>query len=196
MEDIKKIWTAFKAGEEEAFSWLFFHYYAQLYQYGKKLVQNEELVKDVIQDFYLYLFENRESLACEINNLTAYLLSSFRRRLLLEAARKRGEQNLQLPEDHAEHLLFVIGTEDIIITKESRIQNKRLIVQLLNELPPRQREILYLKYYIGLSLQEISETLAISYQVVANHLYRALKKLRGSERVRKIARLGLGFLLV
>jgi len=196
MKDLNKIWTAFKEGEQEAFSWLFFNYYTQLYQYGKKLIQNEELVKDVIQDFYLYLFENRESLASEINNLTAYLLSSFRRRLLLEATRSRKIQNRQIAEEHADTLLFVIGIEEIIIVKESRTYNKKLILQLLNELSPRQREILYLKYYMNLSLPEISDTLSISYQVVANHLYRALKKLRESEKISKIGRLGLDFLFV
>ena len=184
MAEHNDIWTAFKSGEEEAFSRLFFDYYGRLYHYGLKLARDEELVKDVIQDFYLYLFENHESLTDEVSHLTSYLLTSFRRRLLREISRRTKQNQREeesVPEDH----LFVIGIEEIIIREETKEQNKQIIVHLLNELPPRQREILYLKYYLDLSLPQIAEMLSISYQVVANHLYRALKKLRGSDQTRK-----------
>ena len=82
--------------------------------------------------------------------------------------------------------LFVIGKEDLIIKEESNTQNKAIVLKLLNELPPRQREIIYLKYYHNLSIQEIADVFSISYQVVANHLYRALKKLRNNEITKKI----------
>ena len=186
MKNNKQLWVAFKSGEEKAFSKLFHDYYFRLYHYGLKLVQEKELVKDVLQDFYLYLFESRESLADEVNNVTSYLLASFRRRLLREINNRRVEktrQNEASPEDY----LFVIGIEEIIIKKESKAQNKKTVVRLLSELPPRQREILYLKYYMDLTLPEIADTLSISYQVVANHLYRALKKLKGSNQAQSFA---------
>jgi RNA polymerase sigma factor (sigma-70 family) len=179
MEGNNQIWAAFKSGEENAFANLYFHYYLRLYHYGLKLVQDEELVKDVLQDFYLYLFENRENLVEEVNNITSYLLVAFRRRLLRKNnTRKtnREHQEKSIPKD----FFFVISVEDIIIEKESKAQNKETVLRLLNELPPRQREILYLKYYMDLSLPEIAEALGISYQVVANHLYRAHKKLKKS----------------
>lgn len=194
MADQKNIWAAFRSGDEEAFSRLFFDHYSRLLYYGLKLVQNEDLVKDVIQDFYLYLFEHREGLADEVGNISFYLLSSFRRRLLRATDRYRREQDRQDSEAYIDDQLFTITAEDIIIREESKVQNRQFIVRLLEELPPRQREILYLKYYLDFDLPEIAETLSISYQVVANHLYRALKKLKESEKVQKSARRNLWFL--
>lgn len=181
------IWIAFKSGDETAFSRIFFDHYSQLYHYGLKILPDEELVKDVIQDFFLYLLESRASLANEVSNVKAYLLASFRRRLLREIKRSRTEKSHLAADDVEEGLLFVIGQEDIIIGEERSAQNKKIIIRLLEELPPRQREIIYLKYYLDLSLPEISETLGISYQVAANHLYRALKTLQNSDKTRKFA---------
>lgn len=179
MEDKSQIWVAFKSGNENAFSNLYFNYYSRLYHYGLKLVQEEELVKDALQDFFLYLFENRESLVDEVNNITSYLLVSFRRRLLRKVKNRKTNRNHQ---EHyfTEDFLFVISIEDIIIEKESKEQDKEKVFCLLNKLPARQREILYLKYYMNLSIPETAAALDISYQVVANHLYRAHKKLRES----------------
>lgn len=49
----------------------------------------------------------------------------------------------------------------------------------LNSLPVRQREVLELFYFKGLTNKEISEVLHISYQTVANTKNRALKTLKG-----------------
>jgi RNA polymerase sigma factor (sigma-70 family) len=196
MTDQKDIWTAFRSGDEEAFSRLFFDHYSRLFYYGVKLVRDEELVKDVIQDFYLYLFEHREGLTEEVENVNYYLLSSFRRRLLRAIDRDRREKDRQDSKMSGEDQLFTITAEDILIREESKEQHKRFIVRLLEELPPRQREILYLKYYLDFSLPEIAETLSISYQVAANHLYRALKKLKENNGVQKSTRRNLWFLFL
>lgn len=180
------LWAAFRAGERKAFSQLFFGHYQSLYQYGRKVTDNEDLLKDVIQDVFLYLFENRERLAEEVTSVPAYLLAVFRRRLLSEITRERAMQkrlDRNLPIDH---LRFELGRENIIITEEYEAENKDIVLKLLSELSPRQREIIYLKYYLDLSLSEIAEILSISYQAVANQLYRSIKKLRKSNRLKQI----------
>jgi len=50
-----------------------------------------------------------------------------------------------------------------------------MILRALNKLPPRQKEIIYLKIYKGLNYEEISEVMSINYQVVRNLLCQALK---------------------
>lgn len=191
-----ELWSAFKSGEEGSFSRLFFAFYPRLHGYGLKLVRDEELVKDVIQDFFLYLFEGRGSLADKVDSPAAYLLASFRRRLLRENDQRKKEQDRRVEDVFPKDELFVIGTEDILIREESEEHNKKVLVELLNELPPRQREILYLRYYQDLSLPEIADTLSITYQVVANHLYRALKKLQGSDQARRSVKGSFWFFFV
>ncbi|MCB0630353.1 MAG: sigma-70 family RNA polymerase sigma factor [Saprospiraceae bacterium] len=189
------LWDAFRAGEKQAFSRLFFEYYEPLYHYGHRINPDPSLIKDVLQDFFLQLYENRAGLSPSIRNIKAYLLISFRRRLLQELQKQRQKSSTMEAFDPDDRYPFSIGIEDIIIAKESDQQNEQLLSQLLAELPPRQRELIYLKYYLGLSLPEMAETLEISYQVVANHLHRALKKLQGSETIRQFLKLDLWLLL-
>lgn len=189
------LWTAFIAGEANAFSQLFFDYYELLYHYGYRITPKPALIKDTIQDFFLNLFESRATLSPQVKNIKAYLLTSFRRKLLLELQQQRKlsdtlEQAAQEWDNH-----FELGIEDVLIKQESRELNKKVVEQLLSELPPRQREIIYLRYYLDLSLPEIADTLDISYQVVANHLYRAVRKLQGSHTAKKFFKLDIWFLL-
>ncbi len=187
MKDHHELWAAFKSGDEKAFSHLYFEYYDPLYHYGLKLTANEDMVKDVIHDFYLNLYESRDRLTDKVSNLNSYLFVSFRRRLL-QAFSAQTELDRRTEDTSSDHHLFVLGIEDILIRSEASEIERHVVVLLLNELPPQQREILYLRYYLDLSLSEIAEALSISYQVVANHLYRALKKLRGRSEIKKLSR--------
>lgn len=190
IKEINKLWTAFVAGEEEAFSELFMVFYPQLYRYGLKLVPQEETVKDSIQDTFLYLYENRNRLSTKVSNVQSYLLTTFRRNLI-----RKQQQQRKTDQREASILAFeqpfTIAPDEVIIRYEYGRQKERLIHQLLDELPPRQREILYLKYYHGQSMSDIAESLAITYQTVANHLHRALKKLRGSDQIGELFKTAL-----
>jgi RNA polymerase sigma factor (sigma-70 family) len=170
----RQLWSAFLAGEEQAFSRLFFDYYEILYHYGNRISPQPAVVKDTIQDFFLELYESRTTLSLQVNNLKAYLLTSFRRRLLRELKKQRQKHHALETIIQETEPDFELGMEDVLIEQEVRSLHSEVIAQLLSELPPRQREIIYLRYYLNLSLPEIAETLGISYQVVANQLYRAV----------------------
>ena len=63
---------------------------------------------------------------------------------------------------------------------ESETEQHRLdqLNFMMNMLPARQKEVLYLKFYQNLSNQEIAELLKVQYQSVSNLLQRALAFLR------------------
>ena len=68
--------------------------------------------------------------------------------------------------------------EELITNQETeRFKNKN-ISKLLNKLPKRQKEAIYLKYYSGLKAKEISEIMGINYQSVVNNLHKAIKSLK------------------
>jgi DNA-directed RNA polymerase specialized sigma24 family protein len=48
----------------------------------------------------------------------------------------------------------------------------------LNELPARQREVVYLRYFQDLGIEEIAQVLSVNYQSVLNALSRAMKNLK------------------
>jgi RNA polymerase sigma factor (sigma-70 family) len=52
------------------------------------------------------------------------------------------------------------------------------VMAVLDRLPPRQREVLVLRYYLDLSESDIAETLSISRGAVKSHASRAMSTLR------------------
>jgi len=172
-EDVRLWQDAFLKEDIDALSALYHTYYSDLFQYGYKLVPHTPTVEDCLQDLFLYLWEKRSSLSVP-QSIKFYLLKSFRRRLLRIQQRDKNIYYLsQVPEDS-----MTFTPADIAVRKNPSGISKHALIQFLNQLPPRQKEIIYLKYFEGLTNDEIAEVLSLGYQVVANNLYRAFITLR------------------
>jgi DNA-directed RNA polymerase specialized sigma subunit, sigma24 homolog len=71
---------------------------------------------------------------------------------------------------------FTLYIDDESADEEERQYKK--IQNLLNKLTSRQREVVYLKYFKGLSNEEIALTLGINKQSVANLLSEAIRQMK------------------
>ena len=175
------LWQQILAGDEGAFSQLYLAHRPLLLHYGLRLCQDRALAEECIQDLFcdLYFYKDQRPV---IQNIKAYLFISYRRELLRMVQKKHKTQSLSVGEGAIDPLV-VFSQEDFLIEKERMAEKQEMLASLLNELTPRQKEIIYLRYYNGLDNEEISEVLNISYQVVHNTLYKAFKRLRELVRV-------------
>ncbi|MGX7687893.1 RNA polymerase sigma factor [Flectobacillus roseus] len=57
-------------------------------------------------------------------------------------------------------------------------ENEQTIRDAISQLPKRQQEVIFLKYYKGLSNEEIASIMNIEKQTVANFLHRSLTSLK------------------
>jgi len=174
--DHTHLWQKFCEGNREALNRLFRHYYTPIYEYGINIIPNEDVVKDAIQDLFLKLWKNKDSLSSP-DSIKAYLLISLRRILLRnkDRAEKRYERN-NTYQKAAEEVCF--SKEKLMMRDELTDEKKTAIENAYNCLSGRKRETLFLRYYHGLTNQEIAEVTNISRQSVKNNLYRALKQIR------------------
>ena len=62
----------------------------------------------------------------------------------------------------------------------ARFENKELILEALEQLPPKYRDVLRLRYLHGLTIRQTAEELNKTFRSTEMLLYRALKKLRSS----------------
>ena len=172
------IWSAFKAGDKSAFEFMFRSHYNLLLNYGLKLNHNEADVKDCIQQLFSKLWESRLRLG-QNNSIKAYLLASLRR-MILRGAKSRvkfldmGNLAMQF------HLNLSVENR-FFKNERERIQLEYLN-DLLKELPRRQKEAIYLKYYGEHKFAEIADIMGISTRVVYKLIYKAMAKL--SEQVK------------
>lgn len=171
----KFLWKSLKEGDINAFSVLFENYYADLHSYGLKISKSTVVTEDTLQDFFLYVYEHRENLS-DLETIAPYLFTSYKR-FLLRVIKKN--QKLKYTDFSNENFVDIQFTAEEIMTNQEAVifKNKNLSL-LLNKLPNRQREAIYLKYYSGLKIKEISEIMGINYQSVVNSLHKGIKSLK------------------
>lgn len=173
-KDDSSIWRDFKSGDEEAFILIYQKYANILYGYGCRFSDDHEIVKDCLQDFFVYLREKRLGLG-NPTSLKFYLLKAFKRRViayLKKRKKERGKKSLykEFRIEHFSELVYIVGQED------SHLRNLEKALKLLNS---EEREAIYYYYYQNLSYQEIAELLGFSHISSARRIiYRALSKMR------------------
>lgn len=175
MKQEKILWRRLKAGDRDSFEYLFHTYYKDLYRYGVKFCGDSQGTEDEIQNLFLKIWTNREQLG-DVTGVKTYLWTSLRRRLLDTADKNKRETRLEESDlhDHA----FSLSVEEFIIKSEQKREQTESLQVMLQHLSGRQKEVLYLKYYEGMSYQEIEQIMGVSQQVARNYLYLGLQKLR------------------
>ncbi|WP_417941635.1 RNA polymerase sigma factor [Flavobacterium sp. RS13.1] len=175
LHDDRKLWKKLKAGDERSFSLLFEKYYGDLIHYGNSFSPFTEKVQDCVQDVFADIWLYRESLQ-EPNVVKAYLLSSVRKRIA--RLYERDHIFKKITTTDSIEFLFDFSVEHELIDDEATAENVLYLNKLLNELPSRQKEALFLRYNQGLSVEQIAEMLDVNYQSANNLLHRGLLKLR------------------
>tara|TARA_B110000967_G_C18897267_1_gene571661 strand:+ start:2741 stop:3304 length:564 start_codon:yes stop_codon:yes gene_type:complete len=179
----KFIWKSLKEGDLKAFSVLFETYYPQLYSYGLKISKDVSVTEDTLQDFFLYVYEHRENLS-DLDTISPYLFTAYKRFLLNVIKKNRKIKSTDFSEEIIADIKFT--KEELIIEQETEDFRTKNIYKLLNKLPKRQKEAIYLKYYSGLKATEISEIMDINYQSVVNTLHKAIKSLKEEISILKL----------
>jgi RNA polymerase sigma factor (sigma-70 family) len=187
----KEVWLSFQAGSEEAFSFLFHAHYNDLYRYALKIAGNESVAKDAIQELFITLWRSRQRLGA-VTAVKPYLMKSLRRDLLRGVPKSR-KVHAKLKAFRETNIVF--SAEEITIRDESWAVRKQCLLQQLNHLSRRQREVVYLRYYDDLSYEEISQVMGLNYQSVLNHLHKAMKALRNDTVLQRLVEASLAVCL-
>lgn len=165
-------WNAFKDGDRQAFDNLFRRYYPILLQYGLRITTDKELINDSIQDLFIELWQSRS--ATSVLSVKAYFLKALKYKLFRQF---RSNSITQTTDGDIENH-FELSHDQFIMAREDEAAMVKKMVAAINQLPNRQKEIVYLKIYQGLNYEELSEVMGINYQVARNLFYQSIKSLR------------------
>jgi RNA polymerase sigma factor (sigma-70 family) len=170
------LWNNLKNGDEKSFSMLFEKYYSDLVRYGNSLSPYEEKVQDCVQDVFTDIWIYRNGLQSSVV-VKAYLLSSVRKRI----ARLNERDHIFRKSTSTDSIAFLLEfsvEHDLIDDDYATKEKVNHLNNLLNNLPVRQKEALYLRYHQGLTVEQIADMLEVNYQSASNLLYRGLLTLR------------------
>lgn len=180
-------WNQIRKGDDRAFSCLYNDHADLLFAFGMKIVSDESLIYECIQDLFVYVFEARMRMS-EPVSMRAYLCVALKRILIKKICKDK--QKCEVAWDDQKHGAYSfdleIDVESAIIKSEMQREELYNLQQALNDLSPQQREVIYLKYNKNCTNEEISEILGVSNQIVRNISSRALIKLRKFGNIRTI----------
>jgi len=162
-------------GDEKALGALMKLFYAPMYNYAFKFSQDEQLVKDCIQEVFISLWQRRDS-ATAISSPKYYLLRAVKNKVVKAIGKNAQTINSGSLDEYDFKVEF--STEYMLIEKQISAENAVRLQEILSQLPARQKEIVYLKFYHQLDHEQIAALMNINRQSVYNLLHESLQKLR------------------
>ncbi len=129
-------------------------------RYLAKNIKDGEVAKDILQDTFVSLWENKEKV--EPSKIKNWLFTVAHNNMLKLFRYNKIRQNSFIEEN----------------SSESNLENTQLIDQLLKQLSDRMRQCLMLKDWQGFSIKEIAGILDISEENVKVNIFRAKVKLK------------------
>ena len=167
------LWDDFLGGSKVAYAYLYSKYAPMLYNYGYKIAQNRELTEDCLQDLFLTILETRERLG-RTDSIKFYLMRSLRREIVRKLT---NEQRFNHDLDTLDFSIEFYYEPTWLDRQISREQSS-LLLKELSQLPARQKEALFLKYFDNLSYDEIAGVMGIEQTSVYKIVYKAIASLQ------------------
>jgi len=174
-EEDLKIWRNFKAGDERAFVLIYKSNVNRLFQIGLQVTQDESVIKDCLQDFFIELKQKPHNLS-DTDNIALYLIKSFRRKLIRTI--KRHNKFIFKNEWH-EAFSVELAVDEKIIESQYNAQRLKRLENAMNKLSAKDREVIYYYYYQNMSYAEIAKIMDYTHIASARRtVYKILKRLK------------------
>jgi RNA polymerase sigma factor (sigma-70 family) len=170
-------WHQAIEGDSHAFGCLHRELFDGLYNYSLKLLGDSGLAGDAVQELFVKLWTKKGSIG-RLRKVKPYFFTTLRRQILNQL------RNMHV----RERIIGRIGDpdidfspEEIVVRTEDYLSLQKKISLLLNGLPKRQKEVIYLHYFEGMDYTQIAAVMGINYQSVLNLTQKALQRLRSAE---------------
>ena len=157
----KELIRRFKNGDEDAFSFLYKHYWEKVYGFTRLYLVSSEDIAEVVQEVFIKLWEAR------------HLLFIITRNMIFNYSRKKLNYSFLK--------VTVLQAMEQEYEEENKLELsdlKKYLSVLISQLPPRQQEIFRMSREQNLTYKQIAEQLSISEKTVEYHMGLALKYLR------------------
>ena len=173
-----RCWARLLDGDKEGLFDLYSRYYHSLLFIGLKHIPDSDLVKDVIQQQFLYFWEKRATLL-PAKNVKSYIIISFLRRLTGDWVRARKTVPLEVAWSRKEEEEYSeCSCEETLILKDAHDSICRNLAQIINSLPARQRELIQLRFYDGLGYDAMVEKTGLTHRTIYNKIHEALGRIK------------------
>lgn len=153
-----------------AFDELYNRHWKYLFTISFNILRDRDDSLDICQSIFLWVWEHRKTLNIK-TSVKGYFYSSVKYKIANFIRSGKIRENFF---DELQHVDTESFQENALEVKEL----KALIIQLVNDLPQKCKEVFQLSRYENLTHKQIADRLGISEKTVDDHILRALKKLK------------------
>lgn len=167
----KVLFEKIKKSDVKAFETLFHFYYGYLCLYAQKIIKNEAASEEIVQEFFVKLWEKREQLTIE-TSVKNYIFRSVKNLCLNFIQHNKTKEN---------YVRLIISESENSTSFEENFPEIDLVGKIeesIQMLPEKRREIFRLSREEGLKYREIAKKLNISVKTVETQMSLAIKSLR------------------
>ena len=168
--DLPELLQKVARGDSHAFKRLVDLYWERIYRNILVLARNTEKAQEITQDILLTLWEQRTQLA-EIDNFMGYVYRIGSRQVISAMRKKMLETESLVREDLAE-------TRNLPELQLEYKETWQLIMQAIDQMPPKQQQVFRMSRIDGLSHEEIAQTLGVTVAAVKWHVSAGLANIR------------------
>ena len=166
-------------GNNNAFNVLLERYQEKLFSYILFVVRNQDAADDIFQDTFMKAIVTIQQGRYVENGKFQAWLTRIAHNLIIDYFRQNKNENC-VSNDDVEYDLFndMKLSEANVETKMVHEQVLDDVKMLIEHLPQNQKEVVFMRYYQGLSFKEIAEVTGVSINTALARMRYALLNLR------------------
>ncbi|HWW40071.1 RNA polymerase sigma-70 factor [Pedobacter sp.] len=172
LEHEQEILLQLQMGDSNAFDLIYKHYSPRIYRNILRLVKQEALAEEILQDVFMRVWEKRAALNVE-NSFKSYLFK-IAYNLVMDFFRRAAFDRNLMAHLSVVSTAFYSNTEEITDLKDTQA----LLQEAIEALPPQRKKIYLMCKIEGKSYQEVSQLLDISSSTISDHIVKATKSVK------------------
>lgn len=176
-------------GNNRAFDELLSRNQNKLFSYILFVVRDEDKANDLFQETFVKVITKlHQGRYVDSGKFGAWIMR-IAHNVIMDWYREQRSRNLIEPTDEND-LSNLSGNEILDSNVENRYVNDQIMVDvknMMNMLPPTQREVVFMRFYQDLSFKEIAETTGVSINTSLGRMRYAILNLRRMSKEHNIA---------
>lgn len=176
-------------GNNRAFDELLSRNQSKLFSYILFVVRDEDKANDLFQETFVKVITKlHQGRYVDSGKFGAWIMR-ITHNVIMDWYREQRSRNLIEPTDEND-LSNLSGNEILDSNVENRYVNDQIMVDvknMMNMLPPTQREVVFMRFYQDLSFKEIAETTGVSINTSLGRMRYAILNLRRMSKEHNIA---------
>lgn len=168
----------FIAGSQYSFNILFNRHKEKLFSYIMYLIKDTNTANDVFQDTFLKAINTLKSGNYKEEGKFIQWIMRIAHNLVIDHFRKNKKFPLIESNDESDVFDFINLYEQSIEDKLIDEQIYKNVRQLIEKLPPEQKEVLVMRHYLELSFKEIADKTGVSINTALGRMRYAILNIR------------------